>query len=81
VDLRELARLTREDGMIGLILRIFKEIKNEENIKNSNLASFTQQPHVANLSRSFQERLAESESVAGIKNVVQEFMESMYQAM
>lgn len=28
VDLRELIRITKEDGMIGLILRIFKEIKN-----------------------------------------------------
>lgn len=29
IDLRELVRLTKEDGMIGLILRIFKEIKSE----------------------------------------------------
>lgn len=81
VDLRELARITKEDGMIGLILRIFKEIKNEENTRNSNYISFTQNPQVVNISRSFEERLAENESVAGIKNVIQEFMESMYQAM
>jgi hypothetical protein len=29
VDVRELIRVTREDGMIGLILRVFKEIKSE----------------------------------------------------
>lgn len=29
IDVRELIRATREDGMIGLILRVFKEIKNE----------------------------------------------------
>lgn len=81
VDLRELARLTKEDGMIGLILRIFKEIKSEDNIRNSNYASFSQNPHVMSIHRSFEDRLTENETIAGIKNVVQEFMESMYQAM
>lgn len=81
VDLRELVRITREDGMIGLILRIFKEIKSEENSRSSNYLSFSQSPQVANINRSFEERLNDNDSVVGIKNVVQEFMESMYQAM
>ena len=67
--------------MIGLILRIFKEIKSEENIRNSNFASFSQSPHVMSLNRSFEDRLTENDNLNGIKNVVQEFMETMYQCM
>lgn len=67
--------------MIGLILRIFKEVKNEENMRSSNYASFSQNAHIQSLNRSFEDRLTENESVTGLKNVVQEFMEGMYQAM
>lgn len=74
IDVRELIRATREDGMIGLILRVFKEIKNEQNTRNSNYASFSQNPQVMSLNRSFQDRLNENSNIAGIKNVVQEFM-------
>ena len=67
-------RITREDGMIGLILRIFKEIKNEENSRNSNYLKFSQNPQVMSINKSFEDRLNENENINGIKNVVQEFM-------
>lgn len=53
IDLRELVWITKEDGMIGLILKIFKDIRSEENIRNSNYASFSQNPQVLSLQRSF----------------------------
>ena len=67
--------------MIGLILQIFKEIKNEETTRMSNFASFREQPSVLDVQRSFELRLGQDESIIGIKNVVQEFMETMYQCM
>ena len=67
-------RITREDGMIGLILRIFKEIKNEENSRNSNYLKFSQNPQVMSINKSFEDRLNENDNINGIKNVVQEFM-------
>ena len=67
-------RITREDGMIGLILRIFKEIKNEENSRNSNYLKFSQNPQVISINKSFEDRLNENDNINGIKNVVQEFM-------
>ena len=60
--------------MIGLILRIFKEIKNEENSRNSNYLKFSQNPQVMSINKSFEDRLNENENINGIKNVVQEFM-------
>ena len=46
--------------MIGLILRIFKEIKNEENTRNSNYKSFIQNPQVMSINKSFEDRLSEN---------------------
>ena len=67
--------------MIGLILRIFKEVKNEDTMRTSNYASFSKNAHIQSIHQSFEDRITENESIAGLKNVVQEFMESMYQAM
>ena len=33
------------------------------------------------INRSFEDRLTENDNISGIKNVVQEFMETMYQCM
>lgn len=60
VDLRELGRITKEDGMIGLILRIFKEVKNEENMRTSNYASFSQNANIQSIHRSFEDRITEN---------------------
>ena len=47
----------------------------------SNYSSFKDQPSVMEVHRSFEMRLSEEESITTIKNVIQEFMETMYQCM
>ena len=47
----------------------------------SNYASFRDQPSIMEMHRSFELRLNEDESILSIKNVIQEFMETMYQCM
>lgn len=81
IDPKALIIKTRTDGMLGLIMTIFKELKEEESTRNSNYTSFSRNPQVMSINKSFEERLNYNENIENIKNVVQEFMESMYQCM
>lgn len=85
LDLRLLQVLTKDHGIIGLILRIFKELKQEGGAPQSpHHASMLYSPanNMSTLKKSFEERLTSNSSdIQNIKNIIQEFMESMYKMM
>lgn len=95
LDLRVLQVVTKDDGIIGLILRIFKELKQEEgsrsviygqgNVYNAGYGhqSGYNPNSMTSLKKSFEERLdgANSSDIQNIKNIIQEFMETMYKCM
>lgn len=54
VPVYDLIKRTINDGMIGLILEIFKQIKVEEKIRASNYLTATQNPRIETLRRSFE---------------------------
>lgn len=77
---------TKETGIIGLILKIFKELKYEgEREANKHSPSRARSPSHSyiQLQESFESQLLapSSQNVQNLKNVIQEFMESMYKCM
>lgn len=82
---------TRENGMLGLILHVFKLISNEEeprggnggnnNGGNGSYGAFSRSPNVMSIRQSFESQLNECANLQHLKNIIQEFMELMYKEM
>lgn len=58
IDIMRLTTATRDNGIIGLILAVFRQLKDEEESTHPQSALAT--------------------NLASCKNILQEFMESMY---
>lgn len=53
IDPKALVIATKNDGMLGLIMNIFKELKDEESTRNSTYTSFSRNPQVMSINKSF----------------------------
>ena len=77
LDLRLLQVLTKDDGIIGLILHIFKELKQEgaslaPQSPHNNTSMLYSPTNMTNLKNSFEERLvSNSSNIENIKNIIQ----------
>lgn len=85
VDPRELLRCTRENGMIGFILEIFHLINEgkpacnpSRSSRNQSYVCISRSPNMQSINRSFEEQINDCASTQNLKNIVQEFMETMY---
>ena len=54
IDPKALIIKTKTDGMLGLIMTIFRELKEEESTRNSNYTSFSRNPQVMSINKSFE---------------------------
>ncbi len=54
IDPKALIVATKDNGMLGLIMNIFKEIREEESTRNSNYTSFSRNPQVMSINKSFE---------------------------
>ncbi len=80
---RQLIAFTKDNGIIGLILQIFQSINEtaETTSHYSRAISFSKSPNVMSINKSFEEQLSECANTQHLKNIIQEFMELMYQEM
>ena len=76
VNPRELISLTRDNGIIGLILQIFQSINDSEDQVqvrggSSAVVNFSKSPNIMSLNKSFEEQLSECVNLQHLKNIIQ----------
>jgi hypothetical protein len=72
VDPRDLAAMTRDNGMIGLILQVFQSINDPEELPvRPNPIMFSKSPNMQSLNKSFEEQLSECVNIQHLKNIIQ----------
>lgn len=93
VEPRRLLSITRENGMVGFILEVFSAINDEQSSqtmtagasRSSGLGggwqTVSRSPQMQSINRSFEEQLGECGNLQNLKDVMQEFMELMYNQM